>query len=690
MTNKRTTNTSQHITPTQKVDYDQYAQQLLADWPGNELYAANLLALKHQNLKLAQRLADLQLPANAKLTVARDGSVTYQLIQEDGTIQWLGFSSMPMVSARANAKRTEIKSGNIAMNGINHGQDAKEILNRLNHSQALFVIENNIHNIAMALRLRDFTSELTRGKLILLFGNDPVKLITEFFARHNGYNIIEQALKCSWLDNKENQRFNQTISSAITAVAQTNNQKINRLLTAQKDMPTPNDTFNIISNNKLSHLRVINFTNCYTPQDYTATRDILSAMAKLGITTDHLILNRPDIVSPTAQLERFEKTKPHIIILIDKLREDFSLLPPPSCLCLTILTISADDFLATHKDFDWENHNRHNKDITNKNSDNDNNNSNITNNTDKIIVFTESDKDKLVQAGAHPNAIIVLNRAANNLIFRQVKLTPDDIKRYSSDVAYTGSRFTTDPEKYNIMLPTIQNLWYEIYAEIQKKPAKYSPQNARMYIKNARLRSVNIHDEELLNTLEQLTKNYLAPVALTEAYLQSLVNASVNLKIWSWGELGSPLTDKPVPYWNESPLKDRVWGTVDYNSELNKLFNAAKIHIYITTNGQIEPYLLNGIAAGAFFLVRATPNDRKPGYIGSIFKLGKELISFDTLSDLQKKVHFYLKNDSLRQQIALAAQKKVLAKYTYQHAVKQMLNALAAEKKRNSNLIPKY
>ena len=126
-------------------------------------------------------------------------------------------------------------------------------------------------------------------------------------------------------------------------------------------------------------------------------------------------------------------------------------------------------------------------------------------------------------------------------------------------------------------------------------------------------------------------------------------------------------------------MSDLVAGSVGYGDDLNNLYNSAKIFVRFDSEDQPDPYLLNGIAAGAFFLVRSTSRKVQKEGIGGIFKPGKELITFDTPKDLVRKVKYYLANDNERNRISKAARDNLLAQHTCQKHAQIMLDKIAAK-----------
>ena len=182
-----------------------YIEKTLRDWPADELLKNNLNSLSQRDRSLADTIANQKIPQTAEMAIANDGSVTFRFRQPDGSRPWLGNSSIPTISAKANLKRTTIGAGNLAMNGIASGADALAIMASLAPYQALIVIEPDPLMLNLSFRLRDFTRTLETGQLVILLGEDPKSLLTELFNTHPGYNAISEAFSWTWLTDQENQ-----------------------------------------------------------------------------------------------------------------------------------------------------------------------------------------------------------------------------------------------------------------------------------------------------------------------------------------------------------------------------------------------------------------------------------------------------------------------------------------------------
>jgi hypothetical protein len=104
----------------------------------------------------------------------------------------------------------------------------------------------------------------------------------------------------------------------------------------------------------------------------------------------------------------------------------------------------------------------------------------------------------------------------------------------------------------------------------------------------------------------------------------------------------------------------------------------AKIAVSVSNNQDIELYtsdrLSNFLSAGTFTLAWHFPGVEK------LFDLGKELITFNSIKDLDEKIEYYLKHAKEREQIARAGQKKVLEQYNTKNIIGMMLDIVQTGK----------
>ncbi|GBE02444.1 spore protein YkvP [bacterium BMS3Abin08] len=112
--------------------------------------------------------------------------------------------------------------------------------------------------------------------------------------------------------------------------------------------------------------------------------------------------------------------------------------------------------------------------------------------------------------------------------------------------------------------------------------------------------------------------------------------------------------------------------------ETVRIFNATKININLHSSAYhdgvnpygdfVNPRTFEIAACGRFQLV----DYRR--YIPEMFKIGEEIVCFNGLDDLRKKVGHYLDNPAEREEIAKRASDRVRKEHTYEHRMEEMMD----------------
>ena len=630
--------------------------ELLRHWPAEALLAANLEALAARDKELAQTIATVEIPAEVEMAAARDGSVSFRIRQADGRRRWLGNSSVPVIAAQAHLGRIKPGQANLVMCGLGCGMEAQMLLEKMPPYQALLVVEAEWLNLNLVFRLRDLTEFLANGRLVLLCGDEPGQLLEDFYRRHSGYNLIDQTIAWPFKPQRENHALAQQVTGVMQRCSRMVIRKIDTLLAEQKKyypQAQPAAVRRLMTDAK--NLRVLNCTSSYTPIDVCTSRDCLAGLKALGATVEHQVLNRADMLSPVAQLERLNRCRPHLIVLVDMLRADLKLPLPPAVVCVSILRRPGPAL------FEAQNFSRM--------SDN-----------DFICPCLKEQAQQLKQAGLSPERIIYLPRATNTEIFRPMELPPADKERLGGEVVIIAGRCSTNPETYEINLPTHQRLWRQAAEDIRNAPEKYHYDRAGSFLRQAQKCGVELKEQDLLQYFTELIQNYLADTVLRDCYAEGLAREKVDLRIWSLSFQPEAKLSTAAPDWADSPVGHLAAGAISSGEDLNKLYNAGQILVHISSSGFPEQYVLDGIAAGAFFLVKSHPRDRRADGIAEFLEPGKEIITFDTPRDLVRKVRYYLEHEQERKSIAAHARQKLITRHTCQQRMCDMLKQIGLKK----------
>jgi len=172
--------------------------------------------------------------------------------------------------------------------------------------------------------------------------------------------------------------------------------------------------------------------------------------------------------------------------------------------------------------------------------------------------------------------------------------------------------------------------------------------------------------------LDCVEKDYQADVSFMGAAYHNRVQSfprllDLDFKIWGEG-------------WNlETPLGGQVQNSNKRVSteETVKIYNAAKInlnlhsstyHYGINPEGDfINPRTFEISACRGFQLV----DNRKD--LSRMFRVGEEIIAFDTLDQMRDQIEFYLANPGERSVISLKSYQRVLKEHTMEHRMQELL-----------------
>ena len=641
-----------------------YEEWMLRVWPGDELLAGNLAALREKDAGLAEAIGGIELGESVRMTAAKDGSVSFRIRGEDGREGWLGCSSAPLIMGAANLLRTRVGAANMAMYRIGGGVEAAGIVGKMAGYQALLVVEPDLLRLNLALRLRDFREALRAGRLVLLAGEDVVRLLEEFYEREPGYAMVEQTTTWTWLSHRENQGFAQQVNQAMQIVAGKMAEKKARLLAEQKGWEMSGGEVKAALAAP-GGCRAVNCTDANTPEDYVASRDGLWGLSELGVATDWLVFDRPDYGSQYAQLERLNRVRPHLILLVDRLRGDLSLNLPESAVCMSLLRGAGVSVLRAEKPT-----------------------AERMGGNDFVCPARGEQVEELRLAGVAKERLIHLPLGANTELFRPTELGEDQRQRYGGEVVLVGHKHSMEAQTYQIKLPTHQRLFEAMVSEIRRGADTYGHEAAERFLSRAEKCGIEVREDDLREFFTGLMRNYLGDAVVGEKYVEDLRGAGLEVSRWYWSgtpeynTAGGGCATRDNTAGGGCATREEAWvenpsyKVIGYGEELNKLYNGGKIFLHISGAGYADNYLLDGLAAGAFFLVKGHPRDRERDGIGEMFELGKELITFETGEDLVRKVRYFLSHDEEREARARAGREKVLGRHSYKIRAREMVDTI--------------
>jgi hypothetical protein len=151
-------------------------------------WRANLEALAQRQAELARMLGEIEWPAGASIATGRDGAVVAIHGADNGTIDWLGGTSMPTVSAREVLGGPADRNLSVALASVGSGYEAMLLADRLDAHAAVFVCAPDPVDLILALHAVDWTRLLRSGRIVPLAGDIEMAL-RAFIEHHPGYQV---------------------------------------------------------------------------------------------------------------------------------------------------------------------------------------------------------------------------------------------------------------------------------------------------------------------------------------------------------------------------------------------------------------------------------------------------------------------------------------------------------------------
>lgn len=294
-------------------------------------------------------------------------------------------------------------------------------------------------------------------------------------------------------------------------------------------------------------------------------------------------------------------------------------------------------------------------------------------NTGVVMSLTEKIQDVVVS-----HFPIVSGKISQNW---ELRVLEKQIKQFKPDVLYSHNLGYIDPNFLERMKPKVKLIIGQIacplpfwrnfnpYNLIITSFPHYLPKLKRRGIKTEYLplcfepailkkipKQKRIYDITFIGGISRAHKNGFR--------LLNQLAERVKFDIWGYGK--SELDPKSKLYQYHH---GEAWG-----KDMYKLMLQSKItlnrHIDVAENNANNMRLYEATGCGAMLLT-----DKKDN-LGELFVPGKELVTYQNLNEIEKKIKYYLGHDSERSRIARNGQKRTLKDHTYKVRMGQLINII--------------
>lgn len=243
----------------------------------------------------------------------------------------------------------------------------------------------------------------------------------------------------------------------------------------------------------------------------------------------------------------------------------------------------------------------------------------------------------------------------------------DDIAKYQGEVAFVGSLYERNSyDKLKHRLPEYLRGYFDAVME------------AQLNISGANIVEPML-TVDILEQLQQYFKLEKSEGSFSDLGLifQTTVLGFKIAEVQRRRALIELSKHFKVNVYSNSDVSDLVrvqyCGSVDYWSEMPKVFHASKINLNFTIpniKSGIPLRIWDVLGSGGFLLTNYQAE------IPYYFKEGEDLVCFDGIDDMQEKITYYLAHEEERKQIAQNGYEKVKEHHSYIDRIQTMLEII--------------
>lgn len=289
--------------------------------------------------------------------------------------------------------------------------------------------------------------------------------------------------------------------------------------------------------------------------------------------------------------------------------------------------------------------------------------------TTHIFLFDSNECEQYKQAGFTNVDYVPL--AVNVEKYDSIICTPEDIKKYEASISFVGSLYATklnDAMKYlpdyqkGYLNALVDNILYTRNYDLLKS---LETTELTKFLDNKKFNKI-VNNE--WDTIENKLEDTVSFGRLKTLLLKNVTNRERLILI---SMLSNHWDFKLYSYSTHDVFKSTIeCGTVDYYTEMPKVFKCSKINMNMTLRN-----IQTGIPLRCLDIMgcHATLFSNHQKDFDEYFKDGESLILYDTFEEAYDKVDFYLKNDTIRERITDKGYQIVKEHFNYSVLMKKVI-----------------
>lgn len=281
-------------------------------------------------------------------------------------------------------------------------------------------------------------------------------------------------------------------------------------------------------------------------------------------------------------------------------------------------------------------------------------------------VFTFDSEECMRLRGKGVEHVYYMPLAVNPKRLNQIKISQQERDLFSADVSMVASLYNEEHNLYDRMAPKLTDYtrgYLEGAMQVQKNLFGGFMLEDILYnnkIMDDMYKAMPYDvDEGSLTNKEYVYANYfLARKVATIQRMEyiGVVSQKFDMKVYTPGDLSEIPTAKNM-------------GTVDYMTDMNKVFRLSKINLNITLpsiHTGIPLRAMDIMGAGGFLLT-----NYQTDFFG-LFEPDVDYVYYTSLLDAVNKIEYYLEHEDERKAIAEHGKKTMEQFFTYQNQLKQI------------------
>lgn len=257
--------------------------------------------------------------------------------------------------------------------------------------------------------------------------------------------------------------------------------------------------------------------------------------------------------------------------------------------------------------------------------------------------------------------------AVNDERLSKIVITEQDKEVFSGDVSLVASLYNEEHNLYDRMEPRLSkytNGYLNGVIQAQKNLfgtsiLESALENERVYKDMYRAMPYKLVEGSLATERYVYANYFLARKVAAFQRMEFIreISGCFDMKVYTGGSLSDIRTVKHM-------------GTVDYLTDMNKVFRLSKINLNITLpsiHSGVPLRAMDIMGNGGFLLTNYQSDLMKH------FEPDKEFVYYTSLNEALYYIDYYLKHEDERMQIAQNAKRKMETKFTYKNAIKKII-----------------